>query len=101
MGAEVFDRIANRLSDREGEIAVSHGILVVNLAPGAVLAAARALRDVPDPQTPEGTVLVTVAMDREGRHCCLTNSPRGWGYAWMTGEMAAGRTEPSRRITPA
>jgi len=45
MGAEVFDRIANRLSDREGEIAVSHGILVVSLAPGAVLAAARALRD--------------------------------------------------------
>ena len=45
MGAEVFDRIANRLAEREGEIAVSHGILVVNLAPGAVLAAARALRD--------------------------------------------------------
>ena len=45
MGAEVFDRIANRLSEREGEIAVSHGILVVNLAPGAVLAAVRALRD--------------------------------------------------------
>ena len=41
MGAEVFDRIANRLAEREGEIAVSHGILVVNLAPGAVLAAAR------------------------------------------------------------
>jgi NADH-quinone oxidoreductase subunit C len=45
MGAEVFDRIANRLSEREGEVAVSHGILVVNLAPGAVLAAVRALRD--------------------------------------------------------
>ncbi len=43
--AEVFDRIASRLSDREGEIADSHGILVVNLAPGAVGAAARALRD--------------------------------------------------------
>jgi NADH-quinone oxidoreductase subunit C len=45
MGAEVFDRIANRLTAREGETAVSHGILVVNLAPGAVAAAARALRD--------------------------------------------------------
>jgi len=45
MGAEVFDRIASRLSDREGEIAASHGILVVNLAPGGVPAAARALRD--------------------------------------------------------
>ena len=43
--AEVFDRIASRLSDREGEVAVSHGILVANLAPGGVLAAARLLRD--------------------------------------------------------
>jgi NADH-quinone oxidoreductase subunit C len=44
MGAEVFDRIANRLKAGEEEAAVSHGILVVNLAPGAVLAAARALK---------------------------------------------------------
>jgi NADH-quinone oxidoreductase subunit C len=44
-GAEVFDRIADRLADWEGEKAVSHGILVVNLAPRAVLEAARVLRD--------------------------------------------------------
>ena len=62
-GAEVFDRIANRLSDREGEIAVSHGILVANLAPGAVLPAARLLRDefgfdvLLDVKAPEGLTI--------------------------------------------
>lgn len=44
-GAGVFDRIAGRLADREGEVAVSNAILVVNLAPGAVAAAVRLLRD--------------------------------------------------------
>ncbi|MGE0358760.1 MAG: NADH-quinone oxidoreductase subunit C [Burkholderiales bacterium] len=44
MGAEVFDRIKDRLAAREEEACVSHGILVVNLAPGAVEPAARALR---------------------------------------------------------
>jgi len=43
--AEVFDRIASRLAAGEGETAVEHGILVANLAPGAVPGAARRLRD--------------------------------------------------------
>ena len=43
--AEVFDRIASRLAAGEGETAVEHGILVANLAPGAVLDATRLLRD--------------------------------------------------------
>ena len=42
MGAEVFDRIAARLAATS--TTVSHGILVVNLAPGAVADAVRALR---------------------------------------------------------
>jgi NADH-quinone oxidoreductase subunit C len=56
MGAQIFDRVVSRLAMKEEEpsspevptgppAAVSHGILVVNLAPGAVLAAVRALRD--------------------------------------------------------
>jgi len=45
MGAEVFDRIRARLGAEGEENAVSHGVLVVNLAPGAVAGAAAALRD--------------------------------------------------------
>ena len=42
-GAEVFDRIRTRLAVKEEEGIVQHGILVVNLAPDAVAAAAQAL----------------------------------------------------------
>jgi NADH-quinone oxidoreductase subunit C len=42
---EVFDRIRARLGAGEEEIAVSHGILVANLAPSAVAGAAALLRD--------------------------------------------------------
>jgi len=55
MGAEIFDRVKARLATKEEEgsptgtarssTAVSHGILVVNLAPSAVADAVRALRD--------------------------------------------------------
>ncbi len=54
-GAEVFDRVKSRLATKEEEeslsgtarssTALSHGILVVNLAPSAVADAVRALRD--------------------------------------------------------
>ena len=54
-GAEVFDRVISRLATKEEEASspgavspkatVSHGILVVNLAPAAVEPAVRALRD--------------------------------------------------------
>jgi NADH-quinone oxidoreductase subunit C len=54
MGAEVFDRVIARLAARQEEesspgparasTAVSHGILVVNLAPAAVEPAVRALK---------------------------------------------------------
>jgi len=55
MGAGIFDQVAARLATREGETtsqpqglpasSVSHGVLVVNLAPGAVAAAARSLKE--------------------------------------------------------
>ena len=56
MGAEVFDRIKSRLAtgEEEGQPAqgparapavVSHGILVLDLAPGAVAGAVRALKE--------------------------------------------------------
>ncbi len=45
MGAEVFDRVRSRVATGEEEACVSHGTLVVNLAPAAVRQAARALRD--------------------------------------------------------
>jgi L-asparaginase / beta-aspartyl-peptidase len=63
-------------------------------------ACARALADAPRPQTPEGTILVTVALDPAGHHCCLTNSPRAWGYAYMTEAMAGPETRPSTPIQP-
>lgn len=44
MGAEVFDRITAKLATKGEETCVSHAILVVNLAPGAVEGAARALK---------------------------------------------------------
>jgi NADH-quinone oxidoreductase subunit C len=44
MGAEVFDRVKSRLAANEGDGCVSHGILVVNLAPSAVADAVRALK---------------------------------------------------------
>jgi beta-aspartyl-peptidase (threonine type) len=77
-----------------GEIAIRACLarsIVMHLENGLSVgdACARALRDTPDPQTPGGSVLVTVAIDREGRHACLTNSPGGWGYCFMTPEMAA------------
>jgi NADH-quinone oxidoreductase subunit C len=45
MGAEVFDRVKGRLATKGEEARVSHGILVVDLAPDALGAAAKALRD--------------------------------------------------------
>ncbi len=46
MGAEVFDRVKSRLAAREEEASLVHGILVVNLAPGAVREAAGRLREL-------------------------------------------------------
>ena len=45
MGAEVFDRVKAKLAATEEESRVEHGILVVHLAPDAVAAAARALKE--------------------------------------------------------
>ena len=45
MGAEVFEPITASLASGGEEAGVSHGILVVNVAPSAVEAAARALRN--------------------------------------------------------
>jgi len=44
MGTKVFDRIKARLPAGDGEACVSHGVLVANLAPGAVETAARSLK---------------------------------------------------------
>ena len=44
MGAEVFDRITERLAAPEGAAGVSHGVLAASLAPNAVAAAARSLK---------------------------------------------------------
>jgi len=43
-GAEVFDRIATRLAAGQEQARVSHGILAVDLAPGAVAEAVRVLK---------------------------------------------------------
>ena len=45
MGAEVFEPITASLASGGEEAGASHGILVVNVAPSAVEAAARALRN--------------------------------------------------------
>ncbi len=45
MGAEILDRVKARLATKEEEPGLRHGILVLDLAPGAVGAAAKALRD--------------------------------------------------------
>ena len=42
-----------------------------------------------------------VALDPRGGHCCLTNSERGWGYAYMTDGMEAPESRPSTRVAPA
>ena len=44
LGAEIFDRVTARLATKEEDSRVSHGILVVNLAPSAVADAVRALK---------------------------------------------------------
>lgn len=89
-----------------GELAIRASLartIVMHMEYGMAVeeACARSLRDAPDLQTPEGTVLVTVAMDRNGRHCCFTNSERGWGYAYLTDGMSAPETRPSQRVSPA
>jgi len=64
-------------------------------------ACALALRDAPSPNPgdTEEAVLVIVAVDRDGRHGCFTNSDHGWGCAFMTEEMAAAENRPSQRVT--
>lgn len=104
----------NYCDNRWGAAACTgHGELAIrgSLARAAVMhmeyglpvhdACARALRDAPRPQTPEGTVLVMVALDPRGRHCCMTNSERGWGYAYMTDGMERPESGPSIRVGPA
>jgi L-asparaginase / beta-aspartyl-peptidase len=88
-----------------GELAIRASLartIVMHMEYGLTVeqACARALGDAPDPQTPEGTVLVTVAMDRNGGHCCFTNSDRGWGYAYLAEKMSAPETRAARRISP-
>jgi len=89
-----------------GELAIRASLaraIVMHLEYGQSVeeASARALRDAPDPRTPDGTVLVTVAMDRHGNHGCFTNSARGWGYAFMTEGMAAPETrKPQQAEAP-
>ena len=69
-------------------------------------ACALALRDAPVPGAAEDAaaeeaVLVIVAMDREGRPGCFTNSGHGWGCAYMTEAMTAAQSRPSQRVPPA
>ncbi len=45
MGAEILDRVKARLATKEEESRVEHGILALDLAPGAVKDAVKALRD--------------------------------------------------------
>jgi beta-aspartyl-peptidase (threonine type) len=86
-----------------GELAIRASLarcIVMHMEYGAPVeeACARALRDVPEAQTMDGSVLVAVAMDRLGRHCCFTNSARGWGYAFMSAGMAEPEARPPSRI---
>ena len=60
----------------------------------------KAMEDAPRPQTPEGTVLVIAAMDAAGRPACCTNSPRGWGCAYMTEGMAGPEALPPAYVAP-
>jgi beta-aspartyl-peptidase (threonine type) len=62
-------------------------------------ACALALRDAPHPHAAEDTALVIVAVDRDGRHGCFTNSEHGWGCSFMTDGMAAPEDRPSLRVT--
>jgi L-asparaginase / beta-aspartyl-peptidase len=83
-----------------GELAIRSSLarsIVLHLEYGAPVeeACARALRDVPDLQMPESGVLVVVAIDRQGRHGCSTNSENGWGYAFLSGHMREPETRPS------
>ena len=47
-------------------------------------ACAAALEDTPRAADPGKSVIVILAMDAAGHHCSVTNSPRGWGYCYMT-----------------
>jgi beta-aspartyl-peptidase (threonine type) len=89
-----------------GELAIRASLarsIVMHMEYGAAVEAAcsKALRDVPDPGAPDRGVLVIVAMDRHGRSCCLTNSERGWGYAFMTAEMSSPESRPPSLLPPA
>ena len=90
----------NYCDDRYGAAACTgHGELAIrgSLARCAVMhmqygkpleeACRETLADSPQPAAPEGSVLVLLAMDREGRHGSFTTSPKGWGYAYMDDAM--------------
>jgi L-asparaginase / beta-aspartyl-peptidase len=129
LGASPVIGAGNYCDNRYGAAACTgHGELAIrgSLARAVVMhmeyglpvdeACAKALRDAPEhrsptgadgaipgraPQAPGGTVLVVVALDRRGGHCCLTNSERGWGYAYMTDAMETPEARPSTRVAPA
>jgi beta-aspartyl-peptidase (threonine type) len=89
-----------------GELAIRASLarsVVMHMEYGAPLeaACARALRDVPPPDTPDGGVLVIVAMESHGRHCCFTNSERGWGCAFMSEAMERAEIRPPSVLPPA
>lgn len=97
-GAYCDDRFGAAACTGHGELAIRASLarsIVLHLEYGATVdeACARALRDLPGPPAPD-SVLVVVAMDRRGRHGCFTNHERGWGCAFMTGEMTSAELRP-------
>jgi len=105
-GAYCDNRFGAAACTGHGELAIRASLarsIVLHLEYGAGLAAAcaRGLRDVPRPDTPVGGVLVVVAMDRHGGHCCLSNAASSWGYAFQTATMAAAEVRAPSRVEPA
>ena len=75
-----------------GELAIRSAAarcVLLRLEMGMSLADAmrRTLADVPQAEARAPSVLVLLAMDSSGNHLCMSSSPRGWGYVFMTGEM--------------